>query len=189
MHNWRVYLVNALCLSRIPLGAAFILVYSPSDGTRFGIAIGIAVIALLTDTLDGYLARHFGLASDAGAILDGLGDKAFYIAVYMVIAEQDGAQPLLLWLLIIREVLLYGLRVIDRNRQENTKKLRLISLAFAAVIRFYFLAFVVQDLLFLIDIQVPSMLRYKDALAYLAVALGYYGLIMMCTAQSKESGS
>ncbi|MFL6845776.1 MAG: CDP-alcohol phosphatidyltransferase family protein, partial [Allosphingosinicella sp.] len=100
-------LPNTLSLSRIPLGMAFLLLYDSSDSTRYISAIAVAVIAFLTDVADGRLARRLGVNSDAGALIDGIGDKAFYVAVYLVIAAERAAESLLIWALIFREVALY----------------------------------------------------------------------------------
>jgi CDP-diacylglycerol---glycerol-3-phosphate 3-phosphatidyltransferase len=180
-------LANALCLSRIPLGAAFLVAYSTDDFTRYAVAMAIAVVALLTDIADGRLARRWGIASDSGAILDGLGDKAFYIAVYLVISEYKAAEALLLWLLIVREIALYGLRVIDARRAVNTKRLRWISLAFALLIRLYFLSFFAEGAFLVLGFPVPAVLGFSNVLAYSAALIGLLGLVMTAKSLSEET--
>jgi len=179
MVTWKASVANALCVSRIPLGAAFLLTYSATNIAAFVGAMGIALLAFLTDVLDGRLARRWGLASDAGALLDGLGDKAFYIAVYLVIGEHHAVASLLIWVLIFREVALYGLRVIDSRREATTKELRWISLLFALLIRVYFLDFFCKDALRAFHVAEPSVMKLGYLLAYGAAMVGVYGLIRM----------
>lgn len=176
MHALRQALPNAISLSRIPLGIAFLLLYDTSSTWQFSVAITVAVAAFLTDVVDGRLARHWGVASDAGALIDGLGDKAFYVAVYLVIAQAEAAHSLLLWALIFREVALYALRTIDTQRIDNTKQLRWASLLYAFVIRMYFLYFFIVGLCDVSDWPVPSVVQHGYLLGYAAAVLGYIGL-------------
>lgn len=167
---------NAISLSRIPLGVAFLLLYDTSDTWQFSVAITAAFAALLTDIADGRLARHWGVASDAGALIDGLGDKAFYVAVYMAMAQVQPTESLLLWALIFREVALYALRTIDAKRTQNTKQLRWASLLYAFVIRMYFLCFFLTGWCEVSHWPTPAFLEYGYLLGYLAALLGYIGL-------------
>jgi CDP-diacylglycerol---glycerol-3-phosphate 3-phosphatidyltransferase len=63
-------LSNGLTLLRAPLAFLFLL-ESP------GIRIMAIILAMLTDSIDGYLARKFSNTSKLGAILDPLMDKFF----------------------------------------------------------------------------------------------------------------
>jgi phosphatidylglycerophosphate synthase len=176
MHRLRDGLPNALSLSRIPLGMAFVVLYDTNEIWRFSAALSVAFLALLTDVADGRLARRWQVSSDAGALIDGLGDKAFYIAVYLVIAAENAAESLLLWGLIFREVALYGLRTIDGNRAINTKLLRWASLTYAFVIRMYFLDFVLIGWCEVTSRAVPSVLRLGFIFGYVALVIGFIGL-------------
>lgn len=176
MRGWRQSIPNALSLSRIPLGLGFLVVYDAGAAWRFCTALGIALLALATDVADGRLARHWGAATDAGALIDGLGDKAFYVAVYLVIAAEDPSQTLLIWGLIIREVALYALRTVDGDRMRHTKQLRWASLAYAGVIRTYFLQFFIMDLYSVLGRPAPGALQYGYILGYVALVFGIIGL-------------
>ena len=167
---------NALSLSRIPLGMAFLLLYDTSSAWHFSAALAVAATAFLTDIADGRLARRWRVASDAGALIDGMGDKAFYVAVYMTIASAQAAHSLLLWALIFREVALYALRTIDAKRAQNTKQLRWASLLYAFVIRMYFLYFILVGLCQVSGWAIPPALKHGYLLGYLAALLGYIGL-------------
>src|ERR1700694_3730165 len=49
-------------------------------------ALAIVLVAGLTDTVDGALARRFGMATSVGAYLDPIVDKLFLSAVYISLA-------------------------------------------------------------------------------------------------------
>lgn len=155
---------------------AFLLLYDTSDVTRFASAIAIAAVAFLTDVVDGRLARHWRIESDTGALIDGLGDKAFYVAVYLVMSAEHAAESFLIWGLIFREIALYGLRTIDGNRTVNTKQLRWASLTYAFVIRVYFLYFFVTGWYKVMDESPPALLTHGYVFGYMALLLGYIGL-------------
>lgn len=67
-------LAGLLTLSRIPLTVASSLV--KHDPALLGLTLGLFV---LTDVLDGPVARRTGVASRAGAVADGWADKIFMI--------------------------------------------------------------------------------------------------------------
>jgi len=86
-----------LSLTRIPLAAGFPLTI---EHPRWSIAL--LVVAGLTDVADGWYARRFGQATPTGAILDGVMDKLFVVAVVItLVASKD---------LSIAEALLLGTR-------------------------------------------------------------------------------
>jgi phosphatidylglycerophosphate synthase len=69
-----------LSLLRLPLAACFALaVRIPSA------ALGILVLAGITDVLDGWVARRFGLVTATGAALDGITDKVFAVGVALAL--------------------------------------------------------------------------------------------------------
>jgi phosphatidylglycerophosphate synthase len=179
MRGIRAAVPSALSLSRLPLGMGFLLLYDTSSKARFLAAVLLAILALLTDVLDGRLARRWSVASETGALIDGLGDKAFYIAVYLVVGRVSTVPALLLWSLIFREVALYGLRSIDPESYTNTRQLRWASLTYAAVIRLYFLAVFAAGACRAYQVPVPPWLAFGDILAYLAAFLGYVGLFKL----------
>jgi cardiolipin synthase len=54
---------------------------------RFDAALWIAVVAGLSDALDGFLARHFGWRSRLGSLLDPFADKLLLVAAYLTLAQ------------------------------------------------------------------------------------------------------
>lgn len=176
MRTVRNILPNILSLSRIPLGMAFLVLYSSTDAIRYASAIAVAFVAFVTDIADGRLARRWHVNSDAGALIDGMGDKAFYVAVYLVMATELAAESLLIWSLIFREVALYALRTIDDERAVNTKQLRWASLLYAFVIRMYFLYFFMTGFYGVTSIAPPAVLHYGYVFGYIALVFGLIGL-------------
>jgi phosphatidylglycerophosphate synthase len=137
MAAYRTWVPNALSISRVPAALAFLVVYSSSEKALYFSALGIAFVALMTDVIDGPLARRWCVTSEQGYFLDGLGDKAFYIGVLVTMIREQVTSSVLAWVLIAREVFLYALRTLDQSRAENLKSLRFYSKAYALFIRLY----------------------------------------------------
>lgn len=76
-------------------------------GQAFAIFFAMAV----SDFVDGYLARHFGMASPLGALLDPAADKLFLVSTFIVFALKSTPSNIHipLWLVLItvgRDVLI-----------------------------------------------------------------------------------
>lgn len=91
-------LLNTLSLTRLPLAAAFIVV--PDSMVR---AV-LVMVAAFTDFLDGWIARHKGLATRMGALIDPVADRGFMVTAILV-CYLDGliSLPEVL-LLVVRDI-------------------------------------------------------------------------------------
>ncbi|GLX92206.1 CDP-diacylglycerol--glycerol-3-phosphate 3-phosphatidyltransferase [Herbidospora sp. NBRC 101105] len=71
---WNI--ANALTVVRLLVVPAFIVfLFLEGDGWRLA-ALGVFMFASITDQLDGFLARRYGLITDFGKIADPIADKA-----------------------------------------------------------------------------------------------------------------
>jgi phosphatidylglycerophosphate synthase len=141
MRDWRELAPNILSASRIPAAAVFVLVYSPATSRTYWIGVGCLAFALITDFLDGRIARAWGVCSNFGCFLDGLCDKTVYSAILIVIAREAPEMAPLCWFLILREILLYAVRSLDRINLQTHLKFRSTSLLYAFLIRSFFVGF------------------------------------------------
>ena len=101
--RWIANLPNLITVVRLllaPLAIDMIL------SRRFAEAFAIFVIAGVSDAIDGAIARRFDLASELGAYLDPLADKALLIGVYVSLAALAIAPPWLAILVVTRDVLI-----------------------------------------------------------------------------------
>ena len=108
---------NALTLGRIafiPVLIAAILTFGTAQaflGT--GLLFALFVILVLTDFLDGFLARRWGVTSDFGRMLDPIADKLFVAGLLICFAiTTHGAWWVLAPTLVIigRDIFISGLR-------------------------------------------------------------------------------
>jgi CDP-diacylglycerol--glycerol-3-phosphate 3-phosphatidyltransferase len=109
-----VNLANKLTISRIALIPLFLLVLLiPLDipGRDF-IAAAIFVIAALTDTLDGHVARSRNMITTFGKFADPIADKLLVVAALLVMVEWGRVSALLAFVIVAREFIVSGLRLV-----------------------------------------------------------------------------
>ena len=102
---------NMLSIYRIALVPVFVVLYLLINDNLW-IAGVIFAIASLTDWLDGFLARRFGVSTTFGAFLDPVADKLAVIAALVVLIGAFGSWLVTLPGLVIigRELLISSLR-------------------------------------------------------------------------------
>jgi len=103
---------NKLTILRIilvPIFVVLMLTRIPYGGTMGAI---IFVIAALTDSLDGYLARKWKQTTKLGAILDPLADKLLITAALISLVELGRIPGWIAIVIIGREFAVTGLRIV-----------------------------------------------------------------------------
>ncbi len=122
-----VNLPNQLTLGRLGLCALFVAALSIDTVLGFEwdyggtVALAIFIVASLTDWLDGWIARKYNLVTDLGKLLDPLADKILICAGFVGLMAQsttdfDGPPMWMVVVIISREFLITGLRLVAANR-------------------------------------------------------------------------
>jgi CDP-diacylglycerol--glycerol-3-phosphate 3-phosphatidyltransferase len=73
-------------------------------------ATAVFCLAMTTDWLDGRLARRHGRTSALGTLLDPIADKVLVLATLVMLVAQDVAPAWMVAVIVVREVLVTGLR-------------------------------------------------------------------------------
>jgi len=101
-----LYVPNLLSLSRIILIIPIVYLLGDTSGRYYWLLIVLAIVAALTDTLDGYLSRKLNLVTELGILLDPLADKISMAAVFIALAiYRNFPLPILIYL-IYRDVMI-----------------------------------------------------------------------------------
>ena len=103
---------NKLTMLRVILIPVYLVVWYLNLETSAYWALGVFVVASVTDFLDGYVARHYNQVTTFGKFMDPLADKILVITA-MIWFVSVGMLPV--WALVIvvaREFAVSGLRLI-----------------------------------------------------------------------------
>ncbi len=107
---------NKLTLLRVVMIPAFLLVlYLHVPGANYW-ALAIFALASITDTLDGYSARHDNPIPDFGKFMDPLADKCLVTAAMLRFVEIGQMPAWALLIVIVREFAVSGLRMIAADK-------------------------------------------------------------------------
>jgi len=79
--SWR-WLPNAICMLRMLLVIPFVLLVLDN---RYAAALGVLVVAGLSDGLDGWLAKKFDWRTRLGGLLDPAADKLLLVSAFCVL--------------------------------------------------------------------------------------------------------
>jgi cardiolipin synthase len=94
---------NLITLARI-LAVPVILWAITSGEMRIAFALFLA--AGLSDLIDGFLAKRFGMATELGAYLDPLADKAMIISIYVALGIVEAIPRWLVILVVSRDIMI-----------------------------------------------------------------------------------
>ena len=107
-------LPNKLTILRVLLVPVFMLVLLL--GWSKYIALGIFLIASLTDLLDGHIARKYNLITDFGKFMDPLADKLLVISAMLIFVQWGQLPAWLVMVVLAREFAVSGLRMIAASK-------------------------------------------------------------------------
>ncbi len=101
-------------LARVVMIPAFMLAFLLSPGTPWlkWAALGIFLLASLTDFVDGYIARHYNQVSDFGKFLDPLADKLLVISAMCILCQWQQFPAWAFMVVLAREFAVTALRLI-----------------------------------------------------------------------------
>lgn len=107
-------LPNKLTILRVLLVPVFMLILLM--GWSKYIALGIFLIASLTDLLDGHIARKYNLITDFGKFMDPLADKLLVISAMLIFVQWGQLPSWLVMTVLAREFAVSGLRMIAASK-------------------------------------------------------------------------
>ena len=113
---------NTLSLIRVFLAPLVLLFLSlridtpisflPEVSWGDALAAAVFIIAALTDTFDGYIARRDNLVTNLGKFIDPLADKVLVVAAMLALIELDRVPAWIVMVIITREFVVTGLRLV-----------------------------------------------------------------------------
>ena len=96
---------NLITLARILLVP--VLVWAIIAG-EMRLAFLLFLVAGISDAVDGFLAKRFGMATELGAYLDPLADKVLIVSIYVALGITGVLPAWLLILVVSRDMMIVG---------------------------------------------------------------------------------
>ena len=104
--------ITLVRVAMIPLYMVFMYLSAGVPGLWMWLALGVFILASLTDYIDGQIARKCNQVSDFGKFLDPLADKLLTIAAMTMFCEWQIFPAWALMIVLTREFAVTGLRLV-----------------------------------------------------------------------------
>jgi len=105
-------IANKLTLARVVLIPIFLVILYQNLPFGNYIALGVFIVASLTDFVDGYIARHRNMVTDFGKFMDPLADKLLVFSAMLWFVEAGRFPAWAVLIILARELAVTGLRLI-----------------------------------------------------------------------------
>lgn len=110
-------LPNALTLFRIFLVPLLVVVLLTRMPAKEYLALGVFLVAALTDFLDGWIARKYKKVTTLGMLLDPIADKILVSAALISLVDLQEADAWAVCIIVGREFAVSGMRAIAAGEQ------------------------------------------------------------------------
>ena len=104
--------ITLLRVFLIPLFMVFMYLSDGASNLWMWLALGIFILASVTDFIDGYIARNYNQVTDLGKFLDPLADKLLTIAAMAMFCQWGSFPAWALMIVLTREFAVSGLRMV-----------------------------------------------------------------------------
>ena len=168
---------NKLTLLRIIIAPVFMVFFVMDVFSLKLVAVGLFVVAALTDLADGYYARKYDIVTGFGKFMDPLADKILVSSALVSFIALRYVSPLPVMLIIGREFAITGLRLLAAYRGVVisptwwAKVKTCLQLTIVGVILVYI---VVKDALIYYDSPSAALLQFDHYF--------YFNLVLWVTA-------
>ncbi|MBR4356346.1 MAG: CDP-diacylglycerol--glycerol-3-phosphate 3-phosphatidyltransferase [Butyrivibrio sp.] len=164
-------LPNKLTVCRVILIPFFVffLLFDPASVSFKWIALGIFVVASLTDMLDGKIARKYNLITDFGKFMDPLADKLLVCSAMIGLIELGRIPSWIVIVIIAREFVISGFRLIASDNG------RVIAASYWGKFKTTFQMIMV--ILMIADIQNNVFYMLTQVIMWIALALTIISLV------------
>lgn len=103
---------SKITMARIAMIPFFIACALIDFSGHMYVALAIFIVAAATDSLDGYVARHYNQVSDFGKFIDPLADKFLVMAALLIFVGEGQMASWACFIVVARELAVQGMRLV-----------------------------------------------------------------------------
>lgn len=143
---------------------------------KFLISGILFILASLTDFLDGYIARKYGLITNTGKMLDAIADKILVNSVLIILASLRFINPIIPVVIVLRDIIVNSIKMEAASRGRviaaiKSGKLKTAALMIGTVlVLFYNMPFE------FINLRVADFLLYFATIMSIISMIEYYNM-------------
>ena len=157
-------LPNKLTIARVIMIPLFLICLYLNIGCGKYIAVGIFILASLTDLLDGKIARKYNLVTNFGKFMDPLADKLLVCSALIALVDLNRIAAWIVIIIIAREFIISGFRLVASDN----------GVVIAAS---YWGKFKTAFQMLVLNLNVPFMNIINTVLIYISLGLTVISLI------------
>lgn len=110
---------------------------------RYIIAGVLFLIGAITDFIDGFIARHYGLVTDFGKLMDAIADKILVNSVLIILAVAGFISPIIPVIIVMRDSIVNSVKMLAATKGEvvaasNLGKLKTIAMMTGITLTFFY---------------------------------------------------
>ena len=162
-------LPNKLTIARVIMIPLFLICLYLNIGCGKYIAVGIFILASLTDLLDGKIARKYNLVTNFGKFMDPLADKLLVCSALIALVDLERIAAWIVIIIIAREFIISGFRLIASDNG--------VVIAASYWGKFKTTFQMIMIILLVLDLPFKYMNIINMAVVYIALALTVISLI------------
>ena len=159
---------NLITLCRILLVPVVVWAITSDE---MGVAFILFLAAGISDAVDGFLAKRFGMGTELGAYLDPLADKAMLVSIYIALGIMEAVPRWLVILVVSRDIMIVGAVILSWlvNRPIPLKPLLVSKLNTVAQIALACVVLAALGFKFNADVAIVALTTLVAALTLLSV--------------------
>ena len=161
-------LPNKLTIARVIMIPLFLICLYLNIGCGKYIAVGIFILASLTDLLDGKIARKYNLVTNFGKFMDSLADKLLCSAL-IALVDLERIAAWIVIIIIAREFIISGFRLVASDNG--------VVIAASYWGKFKTAFQMITIIMLVLNLSVPFMNIINTVLIYISLGLTVISLI------------
>ena len=103
---------NKITMIRVVLVPIFMVLFMIDNVMCHYAALGVFVLASITDAIDGHVARKYNQVTTFGKFVDPLADKVLTTAAFLILMYYDRMSVWALMIVLVREFAVAGIRLV-----------------------------------------------------------------------------